>query len=589
MPKVVDLSSRETLQRRLGAMKVERESFMAHWQELSQFVEPRRGRFLITDVNKGTKCHQSIINSTATKALQVAQSGMLAGIMSPSRPWFQLGPPDPEMNEYKPVKIWLWQVTHLMLDIFNQSNLYMMAPTMLGNLLLHATGFMTHEDDFDDVARFYTHPTGSYMLAQDDRNKVTTFAREFYETVEQVVAKFGYGNCSTWVQGMYDRGNYDTWAQVAHFVSPSELYTPNTVGSKKYRSCYFEPTNQDKTKFLEQKGFNAFPGYAPRWEVTGNDIYGTNCPGMIALGDTKQLQIEEKRKAQGIDKLVNPPLQGPPSLRGVPVSALPGGLTIYQQQDKTIGLRPIYEVKPDLGALTADIRGVEQRIKEIFFTDLFLAITSMEGIQPRNEFELNQRNQERLLQLGPVLEQTHGGFLSQLIDRTFDQIIAAKLVPPAPPELQGKPLRVKYISSLAIAMRATMTGGIDRLGAFIGGLMKAGLSDGKKFDGDQAVDEYGEAIGSPPKIIRSDDEVAEMRQQEQQRLAMQQGVEMAGTAAKAAKDAAQAQTATPSVLSNLAAAMGQRGAQPSAAPPSGLSPMSLPSAGAPVLPARRQL
>ncbi len=95
--------------------------------------------------------------------------------------------------------------------------------------------------------------------------------------------------------------------------------------------------------------------------------------------------------------------------------------------------------------------GVERRIDEAFYVDMFLAITNMEGIQPKNQLELMQRNEERLLQLGPVLERIHGEFLDGLIDRTFDQMVEGNLLPPAPPEIQGKRLKVNYISSLAQA------------------------------------------------------------------------------------------------------------------------------------------
>ena len=66
----------------------------------------------------------------------------------------------------------------------------------------------------------------------------------------------------------------------------------------------------------------------PRWDVTGDDSYGTWSPGLIALGDVKQLQLMQRRKAQAIEKAINPPLVGPavpaqsgrlePSLAGSP-------------------------------------------------------------------------------------------------------------------------------------------------------------------------------------------------------------------------------------------------------------------------------
>src|SRR3546814_5750401 len=66
------------------------------YKELSEFIQPRRGRFFISDRNKGDRRYGKIINSKATQAHRIARSGMLAGTMSAARPWFGLQTPDPD-------------------------------------------------------------------------------------------------------------------------------------------------------------------------------------------------------------------------------------------------------------------------------------------------------------------------------------------------------------------------------------------------------------------------------------------------------------------------------------------------------------
>ncbi len=143
--------------RLLGQMDTERQSFIPHYRDLQEFISPRRGRFFIQDRNKGTKRYQSIINSAATQALRVATAGMLNGTMSPSRPWFSLETFDPDLMESQAVKQWLFQVELIIRTILNAGNFYNMAPVFLRELLLFGTACMTHVNDFDDVARFYTH------------------------------------------------------------------------------------------------------------------------------------------------------------------------------------------------------------------------------------------------------------------------------------------------------------------------------------------------------------------------------------------------------------------------------------------------
>lgn len=532
--------------RRWAAMSNERSTFQGHWKEIAEFTQPRKGRFFISDRNKGTKRHQAIINSAATQALRTATSGMLAGTMSPTRPWFGLETHDPKLMERQEVKTWLFEVENIMRTVMNDSNFYGQASTMLTELLAFGTAAMSHEDDFEDVARFYTHTVGSYVIGQNDRYEVDTFGREFEWTTEQIVAGFDYENCSKAVQDEYDRGNYMGWHAIRHIIEPNPMYEEGSeLNTKmKFTSVYYEPTATNgalRNRFLRKSGFKEFPVFVPRWSVTGEDIYATDCPGMTSLGDVKGLQIQEKRKAQGIDKMINPPLSGPASVRNANVNALPGGLTIYDQGIGDQRLAPLYMVNPQLQEMRVDIEAIEMRIEKAYFNDLFLAISNMEGIQPRNQLDIIQRNEERLLQLGPVLEQLQGEFLDPLIDRVFNQASRADILPPPPDGVEGTSLRIKYISTLAMAQRAVATQNIDRMVQFAGGLMQMGFPDaGMKVDALQAVDEYAKAIGAPPTVIVPDEVVQQKLAAQQQQQQQAQQLEAAQQGANVAKMASEA-------------------------------------------------
>jgi len=193
-------------QRRKGSLNLERSSFIPHYRDLSEFVQPRRGRFLTSDRNKGERRHQAIINSRASRAHRIARAGMFAGIMSPSRPWFKIETKDKNLMRSSAVKNWLYAVELLIRGVFAQSNLYNMAPVMLADLLLFATGAIMQVDDPLDVARFYTYPAGSYYIAQNDKNKIDTFVHESDMTVSQLVGMFGIDNVSEHVRSSFSRG-----------------------------------------------------------------------------------------------------------------------------------------------------------------------------------------------------------------------------------------------------------------------------------------------------------------------------------------------------------------------------------------------
>ena len=63
----------------LGAqLDQEFSTFRSHYQDLSDFILPRRARFTLTDVNKGDRRNQKIIDATGTFAagtLRASSSG----------------------------------------------------------------------------------------------------------------------------------------------------------------------------------------------------------------------------------------------------------------------------------------------------------------------------------------------------------------------------------------------------------------------------------------------------------------------------------------------------------------------------------
>ena len=161
-------SQKQQLAKQLSALKTERSSYVSHWQELSEFIIPRSSRFLVSDRNKD-KRNNKIVDPTATMANRVLSSGMMSGITSPSRPWFKLATPDPDMMDFGPVKMWLDDVQNKMNEMFNRSNLYQSLPILYGQLGTFGTSAMAVVEDSHSIIRTYPFPIGSYYLSNNDR------------------------------------------------------------------------------------------------------------------------------------------------------------------------------------------------------------------------------------------------------------------------------------------------------------------------------------------------------------------------------------------------------------------------------------
>jgi hypothetical protein len=504
--------------KRLLSLKSIRSFWDNEVEAVAKFIRPRRMKRFWENGRPPGEERQSehIVNTTATIASRTLRSGMQSGASSPARPWFKLTTPDPDLAESGDVKAYLTTVARRMATVFTRSNIYNCLHTGYGDLGDFGTSCMMIDENYDNVIRCHVYSPGEYCLAADDEGNITTVYREFELSVLACVRRWGR-RCSDNVLNAYDNSNYDQMVQLCEAIEPNMHQVRDMRGPRglPFIRVVFEAAGNDALDgLLECKGCHEFPGCTPRWEVRDNDVYGTG-PGIEALGDVKGLQMLEVRKQIIVDKLATPPTQGGPD--SIKVRNRAGQHTAVGGMDTST--RPVisalYDMNPTaITAIAAEIARSEQRIREVYFADLFLMMSQSD----RREItarEVDERHEEKLLALGPVIERLHNENLDPAISRTFNIMHRAGILPDPPQELQGMDLKVQFISTLAQAQRAVAVQGIERMAGFVGGLVAVFPSVADKFDADQAVDEYAEATGIPAGVVRSDDQVDTIREGKQ--------------------------------------------------------------------------
>ncbi len=550
------LTKRQRYDRLLTQLDQEFSSFRAQYRDLGDYILPTRQRWTTSDANKGDRRNLKIIDSTATQSAGILSAGMMSGVTSPARRWFRLTTPDPDLAEFGPVKEWLDTVEQRMATAFLRSNLYNILPTQYQDLGVFGTSPILVDEDFKDVLRAISFPVGSYRIATDSRGAVNVFSREFRMTIRQLIEMFGTYDKKTgkpdWsifsdhVKNQYEQSNYETWVDVCQVIGPNNDYHPNKPFAKfkPFSSCYFEKgssaktttyhyTEADRNKFLRESGYDYFPVLCPRWAVSGEDIYATSCPGMVSIGDIKQLQYGEKMIAEAVTKTIRPPMTGPSSLLNRKTSILPGDFTADDSREGQRGYRPVFELRFPIQEAEAKQDQIRLRIKQAFYEPLFLMLANSDRRQITAR-EIDERHEEKLLALGPVLERLNQDQNDPLIDIAFAIMHRRGDIPEPPEELAGTPLKIDYISMMAQAQKMIGLGSVDRLLTTVANVaaVKPGALD--KIDEDQLVDVYADLLSAPPKIVRTDDKVAELRrareqaaQAERTMAAVQQGAQTA--------------------------------------------------------------
>lgn len=524
---------REHVDKVAKSLKAQRDDNENDWYAIADFSGYGDIQGLSTNPSgKQRPKMRQLIDSHPILAFRTVEGGMYSGLSSPNRPWIEFKFADAELNEYQAAREWLDAFQSVIYALFAASNFYQVARQNYGSMARFgpAAGIMTEHPI--EIAPCMGLGVGTYWLGLNDAFKVDTLVRNCPMTVDQVVKKFvgrpggnyDWSAVSRTVKEKWDQSNY------GHIVQCKQLIEPGS--NEAWDSSIWDCNDDRKDALLEAKRYSEQPFWAPRRITRDGDSsnYGRGF-GHDCLGDMRELALINLREQRMFDLLEKPPTVGPAR----DLDMRPGGHTYVADMSQVQAAKPIYEVNAQaLVAAEKKILRLHDVIDRLTYADLFMAITNMPGVQPRNVEELLKRDEEKLTQLGPVVEMVNDDMLPVAVDRMIGIARRGGLIPPAPEELQGRELNVEFVSVLAMAQKMLGLSTTERVVGFVGSLGSIfGPQVLDKIDPDAIIDDYAERANMPAKSIRDTASVEEIRNQRAQQEQMAQMAAMA----QPAKDA----------------------------------------------------
>ena len=527
----VSLTKKQLFDKRLESLRTERADYFDYWGQLSDYHLAHRGRFLDKSGGRKVKRNTKQYNNTSRLAVRSSAAGLMAGITPASRPWFKLKLNGTNIGLSKAVQTWLFQVQTILEETFAASNTYNMLHPLYSEIVTFGIASMGVFEDPEHVIRCKTYTVGSYLLGAGANDVIDTHYREYGQTAGQLVKQYGKERVSHNTRTAWDRGNIELIVPCVHAVEPNDnrdSFSPFAIDMP-FRSVYYEKGASRDDGMLFESGFEEFPFMTPRWDVSGEEVYAEDCPGMMSIGDSKGLQLGERRFYQALDKVGNPPLIADSDLRSQVRNGPPGpGDTVWRSNNAS-EMKPIYgNYKPDIKSIRGAQEIVEARIDKAFYVNLFLMLANDSRKQPVSAREVVEKHEEKLLQLGPVLERLHTELLSPLIDRTFNILQRAGRLPPPPDELVNTVVTVDFISILAQAQKMVGLTATERVVGFAGEMAAIWPEARHKINSHQVIDQYAEDAGVDPRIIRSDKDAGQLVQAENEQRAKAAQLEQQG-------------------------------------------------------------
>ena len=506
------------IRKRLDKLEADRGTWESHWQEILDYVMPRKAEITFLR-SRGEKRTEVLFDSTAITANNLLAASLQGTLTSPSLPWFSLKLRDDDTNKVRDVQIWLEDTARRMYAVFNESNFNTEVHEMYLDLCSIGTSAIFIEEANEGFAKgglhFNTLHIAEYFIQESAKGTVDTLYRKYKMTSRQAMQEFGEDNLGTKVKEAA-KDKPDTQFNFIHAVEPTEDYkraTGKTNTKLPFTSCHV--CFEDKM-VIRLGGYNEFPYLVPRWAKATGEIFGRS-PAYNALPDIKTLNKAVEIGLKAWAKAIDPPLLVTDDGVIGRVRMTPGGVTVVRSDT---AIKPL-QIGSNWQITDLKENQLRTAIRQAFYSD---QLQLQEGPQmTATEVQVRYELMQRLL--GPTLGRFQTEFLNPLIERVFAIMMRAGALTPRPSEIEGASMDIEYVGPLARSQRMEEAIAVERLYQLALQVVQVDPTVMDVINHEQAIRMRATLLGVPKTVLRSEDEVTEIR--EQRAAAQQQAQEQA--------------------------------------------------------------
>lgn len=461
--------SAELILKRHERLKSDRYPWMAFWQDVANYVMPRKSEILSQRWYPDQSKEQRIFDSTAIRANQILANGHMSWITPQGQAWFSFDAPD-QVSESDEAKQWFAACTEIARRELARSNFYTESHEFYLDRGGFGTACMFASEGKKTPLNFEAWELGKYSLSEDDEGRIDTVFREFEMTLRQMELRFGRENLSEDSRKRLDGNDpkaQDEKLTVVHAIYPRspDDFDPRKRDGKNMpvASVYVE---QGQKHVLREGGFMESPFFASRFLHWSKSVYGWS-PSWMALPEARQLNFLEKMMDSLAEVAAFPRILLPEGFAGA-VDLRAHGITYFDHNSPSTA-RPqewLTQGRYDIGKDRGDVR--RKAIEQAFYVDVFQMFAQIE--RQMTAREVAERSAEKLDQFSPSFSRLTVEFLNPCLQRVFAILLRGGHFPAPPNEAlvlgaSGAFIpepKVNYSSRIALAIKALETMGFER-------------------------------------------------------------------------------------------------------------------------------
>jgi len=528
------------LDSRFGKMFSDRSNWENEWQDVVELVRPNTTDFR-KEQSKGETRTEAIYDSTAVDALEQLAAALQSFLVNPADRWFDVSVANPEsIREDSEAREWLQEVTQIIYDQYTRPSVYFNMAFHEGFLDVAAFGTSCIYQEWNRREKrlsFRAYPLADVYVKENHEGRVDTVYRKICYTRRQIAQFFGEENVPPKVA---QHNNDDQEYTLVHCVFPRNDRNPAKLNARnmEFASVWYV---RDTKEFVQESGFKSLPYHCPRWSKLSNEVYGRS-PALQCLPDIKMVNRMEYTNIKAAQKMVDPPLIVSDDGVILPLKARPGDIIFKEPGVESPEPLQMGSNIPVALEITNQKRDLIQRCFHADWIRLGKETVEMTA------FETADRREEKLRLLSPVLGRLQTELLGPTIQRSYELMNTAGMLPPPPPSLEGNSLTIEYISPAARAQMGIKAFGMARYLQELVPMAQIQPDVMDRVDTDKYAAILAETRGVDMRIIRSDEDVAAIRQGRQEEEQMAQLAGAAEPISKSIKNLADANAKGGAVL-----------------------------------------
>ena len=528
-----------------------RSGLIGLWQEIAENFYPERAdftgqRYLGTDF---------AANLTTSYPILVRRDlgNAISAILRPaSKPWFYAGVGEEDEKLDRDGEAWLQNATTVKRRAMYDRRSQFTRATSEGDHDYSTFGQCVLSVELNrrrDGLLYRNWHLRDVAWQEGAEGSIDTIFRRWKPMLRELSALFG-GHLHEKMRKRLEKEPFER-VDVMHMVVARDLFDSATRAP--WVSVYYDPENQH---VIEETGLMTPYYIIPRWQTVSGSQYAFSPATVAGLPDGRLIQSMSYTLLEAGEKHVNPPMVAVQEALRSDIAIYAGGVTWADSAyDERLGevLRPLTQDRGGMQLGLEMIQDTRAMLMEAFFLN---KLNLPQRAPEMTAYEVGQRIQQYIREALPLFAPMEMDYNGQICDATFSLMFRAGAFGSPmdlPPSLQGREVQFRFESPLHEAIEREKGNSFIEAQQFVMAAAQLDPAAAAIVDARIALRDVLKGLRVPAEWTRTEREVAQISQTQQQAQGAMAALEMAGKQAEVQKTSAEAAQAKAEALAASAA------------------------------------